>query len=174
MNLTIERTEYQHFPSYFINDLNEVAAWPLFEALERSTSDTLTTLNALNDKELAYRYAPGKWTVRQVVQHIVETELELLEYVRRYANFDSTQEQGAQLASDIAAFEETLWTDGIANDLQSVRALTVRLLMLLGPAALTRRGDVFGTEMSVLMTGFLIAGHNAYHLRIIKERYLNG
>ena len=158
-------------PEFFDRYINLVDDVPLVEALVQSSGlfePVLPQLEALGDTV----YAPGKWTVRDILQHCIDTERIQAYRALRFARNDRTALPG---------FDEELFarnttaTDRTIPDLQDefslVRATTVRLFTGFTDNMLRREGTCFGRQISVLALGFVIVGHPIHHLDILRERY---
>jgi hypothetical protein len=139
----------------------------VFDVLE-AQPDALAAL--IGDADADYAYAPGKWTVRQVVQHAVDAERVFAYRALRFARGDETPLPG---------FEENLWAEAdpgqslekLVGEMRAVRAATLALLRALPDEAWDRAGVASGNRMSVRGLAYVIAGHTAHHLAVLRERY---
>jgi hypothetical protein len=168
----MKKTAIPHAPCYFDLYMDQVADIDLNDALRQSL-DTLQSL----DLDLLYRlgdtvYAPGKWTVREVFQHISDCERVFAYRALRFARNDQTALPG---------FDENLFAEyagahrrpleAVLTELKSVRESTLHLFDSFDEDALRRTGVMFKTELPVLAVGFTLVGHQTHHLRILEERY---
>ncbi len=120
-----------------------------------------------------FAYAPGKWTVKQVIGHVADAELIFLSRALRIARSDRTPQP---------AFDENAYVDnanfaerqyhGLVDDLGANRHASVRFFRGLSPEMWARRGIASGHEISVRAIAWIIAGHEIHHRRILQERYL--
>lgn len=140
---------------------------PLADTL-RAQPDALARLVAGADPDAAY--APGTWTVREALQHVVDTErvfaLRALWFARgggALPGFD----QDAWVAADVS--DRTL--SDLVAEARAVRAATLALLEGLPAAALDRRGEASGHAMTARAALFVVAGHTAHHMALFRERY---
>ncbi|MFS8615669.1 MAG: DinB family protein [Solitalea sp.] len=129
----------------------------------------LKTLERVGD----LRYAPGKWTLKSVIQHMIDAERIFQYRALRFARGDRTPLHGFE-QDDYAAAAETRHR-GMADLMEEWRTVSQSSLALfrsLPKEALQQTGVASGNTLSVLALGFLIVGHQIHHLRIIRERYL--
>lgn len=122
-----------------------------------------------------YRYEPGKWSVREVIGHLADTERVFSYRALRIARDDATP---------LASFDENAYAATAGHDSRTladltaewsaVRAASMALFESLNDVALARRGTASGKPLSARAAGFIVYGHTAHHLRILRERYLGG
>ncbi|MBZ9749882.1 DinB family protein [Deinococcus sp. HMF7604] len=149
---------------------------PILETLEKNIGETRALLSTLTDAQAAFAYAPGKWTLKQVLGHMVDTERVFAYRALRAARGDH---QTALAGYDDEAWAATwnvahLSIDALSDGLQVVRNNTLHLLRHLEPGDWQRRVTANGTEFTVQALGFIIAGHELHHRQIVRERYLSG
>lgn len=120
-----------------------------------------------------HRYASGKWTIKEVVQHVIDAERVFAYRALRFARNDATALPGFE-ENDYAPASEAGRRDmpDLLDEAATVRAGTIALYRSFTPVMLTRRGTASGHTLSVHALGWIIAGHAAHHLRIIHQRYL--
>jgi hypothetical protein len=128
--------------------------------------------DGLSEAEARHRYAPGKWSVKEVVCHLADAERIFAYRALRVARGDGTPLPGF----DENAYVEASGADdrplpGLLAELDAVRAATLALFRSLPPEALERRGTANGAPISVRALAYITAGHTAHHLRILRERY---
>jgi uncharacterized damage-inducible protein DinB len=145
----------------------------VLEHLHTNLGMTQNFLRSLPDDKLLYRYAEGKWTIKEIVQHIADDERIYAYRAMRFARNDSTnlpgfdQDQYTQNAgANARAFDDLL------DELATVRAATLSLYNALADESLRRAGIASGNVMSVRAIAYHIAGHELRHINIIRERYL--
>ena len=161
-------------PSYFDTYINQVNDIELNEAFQESLADIddldIEKLEAIGDRV----YAPGKWTVKDLIQHITDGERVFAYRALRFARNDRTPLPGydenifAQYAS---ANRRPL--PEILAELRSVRESSLLLFQSFDEPALRRTGTMFHAELPVLAIGFTIIGHQEHHFRILEERYFS-
>lgn len=124
------------------------------------------------DKE-EYAYAPGKWTVKQVIHHLIDTERIMSYRALRFARRDPQQPLPFE-ENDYAANAEL---DGrslkdLLDEFESVRKATISLFRSFSDKTLLQSGQTFMGPTTVLALGYLICGHSKHHCNVIAERYL--
>jgi hypothetical protein len=118
-------------------------------------------------------YAPGKWTIRDIVQHMTDTERVFAYRALRLGRGDTTPLMGFEqdlFANHAKAREKDLVA--LLDELKTVRQSSIMLYDFFGEEELQRSGICSHVEISVLALGFLITGHQKHHLQVMKERYL--
>ena len=120
-----------------------------------------------------HAYAPGKWTVAQVVQHVVDTERIFQARVLRIARGDGTPLPGFDQDPYVAAAAPRPLA-ALAGELDRLRASTVDLVGSLTDADLARVGAASGHALSARAAAWIVAGHERHHLAVLRERYLGG
>lgn len=165
-------SDLPRMPSYFDVYINQVADIDLTEAFQQSISALnaldLEKLHAIGDRV----YAPGKWTIRDLIQHITDTERIFSYRALRFSRNDQTPLPG---------FDENLYAENsganrrpleaVLAELRCVRESSIHLFNSFDETALSRTGVMFNYEVSVLGVGFTLIGHQNHHLRILEERY---
>ncbi|HYH56347.1 MAG TPA: DinB family protein [Anseongella sp.] len=141
----------------------------LAEGLEELEQLDLEALERVGDKT----YAPGKWTLKDIFQHMSDTERVFQYRALRFARNDSTVLPGFEqdlFAAEARAVRRTL--DDLIRELLIVRQSSICFFRDLEEETLQRTGIASGNRLSVLAIGFVIAGHQVHHLNIIREKYL--
>jgi uncharacterized damage-inducible protein DinB len=136
----------------------------------KATADLILSLPA---GKLAYRYAEGKWTIREILAHVIDDERIYAYRALRFARNDSTELPGFEqdeYARHSRANEREV--RDMLDELADVRRATVSLFNSFDDEALVRAGVAGGNPMSVRAIAYHIAGHELRHANIIRERYL--
>ncbi len=161
-------TDHSEFHARYVNLVPET---DLLSAMRAQTTVTQAALLAFADRP-DHRYAPGKWTVRQVLGHMADTERIFGYRALSVARGDAAPlpgvEQDEWMAnSDFSAssLEELL------AGFQAVRTGNLYLLGGLTPAAWERRGVASGHTVTVRALAYMLLGHERAHLGILRERY---
>lgn len=146
----------------------------LAEALESSWSAFAALVGSIPEERGSYRYADGKWTVKDVLQHVIDTERVMAYRALRFSRNDSTPLPG---------FEEDDWARSARTANRSIsdlfteadaqRRSTRALFGSMSSDELMRSGTANGQPCTARAAGWIIAGHMLHHTRIIHERYLN-
>ena len=161
-------------PTYFDRYINLVEDIDLIDALEKYGpayfEKEKTTLEKLVDKV----YAPGKWTVKDILQHLIDAERIFCYRALRFARNDKTTLHGFEedhYAANTNVKNRSL--NGILEEFKLVRQSTITLFKSFDEEALQRTGVALTTEISVLALGFTIAGHPIHHMKVLKDRYFS-
>lgn len=117
-------------------------------------------------------YGPGKWTLKTILQHIIDTERILTYRALRIARADTTPLPGYDENSFAEHTIERPWKN-LLEEFEIVRQSSIQLFQSFDGEMLVRRGTTSNVEISVLALGYVIAGHQVHHLNIIRNRYFN-
>lgn len=141
--------------------------------LETQLGETLTALDAISDEQSLYRYAPDKWSIRQVVAHLNDCERLFLFRAFWFARgFDSPLPSFDQhVAMATAAADARPWRSHL-DELRDARRATLSFYRGLPPEAWDRRGIASDSPFTVRALAHLAAGHVIHHLSIVQRRYL--
>lgn len=159
-------------PGYFKTYIGHLEDCDLILALETTGKlmfeSESNQLDLLNNKV----YAPGKWTVKDILQHIIDTERIFAYRALRFARADQTPLPGydeTEFANNSFANSRSL--NSLLEELYLIRESSILLFKDLSEIQLQRVGICNDNQCQVLALGFAIAGHGVHHLKIIKERY---
>ena len=166
-----DRTEAAEYDFLYIN---QVEGTDISRILETQAADTLALLDGITEERSHYRYAPDKWTLRQVLSHINDTErmfaFRALWFARGLPEPLPSFDQDIAIAH--AAADARAWRTHV-DEFRGVRAATVALFRHMPEEAWMRRGIASGNPFTVNALAFITAGHVAHHVRLLRERYLN-
>ena len=134
------------------------------------TIDALRKAKAKGD----FAYGPDKWTVKEVVGHMCDTERIFAYRALRFSRSDSTPVPGFDENTYAAngPYSNVSLSD-LADEFDHVRRATIHLFANLGDEARSRRGTANAAEISVRALAYIIAGHETHHMGVIRDRYLN-
>ena len=160
------------FPSFYHRYVEEAGGADMLEAMrlaQRTMHDLLARVPSAME---GHRYAPGKWSIKEVVQHVIDGERIFAYRALRVSRRDATQLPG---------FEENDYAPASQADRRSlkdllheydvVRAASLLLFQSLPPEALERSGLANGQRITVRAIGWVIAGHSNHHATVLLERY---
>ena len=160
----------EHHPFY----APYVAAVPQDRLVDALAASPLAELLRGCPPDLAgHAYAPGKWTLATVAQHVIDTERIFSTRALRIARGDATPLPGFDQDPYAEAAPDRSLAD-LADELDAVRASTRALFASLSPESLDRATEVSGAGMSARAAGWITVGHEIHHTRIVRERYLVG
>lgn len=169
-SLQLSENEYAPFYKNYIKTLGDVN---LHQVLNDSFEDLIETLQNIPEEKLEYRYEEGKWTIKELVQHIIDAERVLSYRALRFSRNDAT---------DLHGFDEDWYVDNsngnsrnfkdILEEFSHLRKANIALFHSFTSEMLALIGSSNGSDMTVRALGFIITGHQTHHLKIIKEKYL--
>src|SRR5215218_20299 len=167
------RPEANEYASYYEKYVSLVPDADLVETLERQAAETLALLRALPEERGGHRYEPDKWSVRQVVGHINDGERIFSYRALAIARGERQPLPGMDQEEYMAGvdFDARTLAD-LLDEFEAVRASTLHLLRHLSPEAWGRRGTASDNEVTVRALAYIIAGHEAHHVGVLRERYL--
>ena len=160
-------------PDFYKKYIEAVEKDDLLEALNRSTKQIRKLLRNIPKKKIDYAYAEGKWTIKQLLQHIIDAErvfaFRAMWFVRKDPNplpgFDeNTWAENADVS-------KRKWKDMI-EELLNLREVNNTFFASLSDEQLQSTGTANNSTLSTAAMGFVSAGHIMHHINIIKERYL--
>jgi len=172
MSKKVESNEYASFYQPYIDQINKNDK-SLIENLEDSLQKALKLLNTMDNEKQLYRYADGKWTIKELVQHIIDAERVFNYRALRFARNDKTDLSGFDENDFVTAskanqrdFKELL------EEFSALRKSTIFLYKSFSENSFLLQGKASGSVMSVRALGYVTSGHLLHHLQIIKSRYL--
>jgi uncharacterized damage-inducible protein DinB len=167
------RPEQSEYLPYYHKYVALVPTGDVIETLTRQSADTLALLGGLDEAQGNHAYEPGKWSIKGVVGHVIDTERIFAYRALRFARNDQTPLPGYDQDDygRVANFDARTLAS-LAKEYASVRAATIALFRSLDDEALQRRGQANDAEVSVRALAHIIAGHELHHVGIIRERYL--
>ena len=146
----------------------------VLDHLRNNLQATIDFILSLPEEKLTYRYAENKWTIKEILVHLIDDERIYAYRALRFARNDKTQLPGFdqdEYAQQSGANARDI--KQILEEFATVRSATISFFNGLDEYALTRAGVASGNVMSVRAAAYHIAGHELRHLNIIKERYLS-
>jgi uncharacterized damage-inducible protein DinB len=165
-----DSTEYL---PYYARYISLVAAGDVLQSLASQMRETQTVLRAIPASMSTHRYAPGKWSVNQLLGHVIDSERIFAGRALRFARADSSPLPGFEQDDYVAnASFDAYPLRELAAELDVVRQSTLQLFLHLQEDAWLRRGTANGAEVSVRALAYIIAGHELHHRAILQEKYL--
>ena len=165
---------YQDAPEYSHYFFDLVPTDNLLEELKQSKDFTLAFLDSLPADKENFAYAPEKWTIKEVIRHIIDCERVYTYRALRFSRFDATE---------LAGFDENAYMTPLKNlkyslaDLReeytAVRNATLALYQNMTDEMLDFKGTANGVSFTARSLGFMAVGHNLHHVRFVQNNYLN-
>jgi uncharacterized damage-inducible protein DinB len=161
------------FLPYYERYIALVPTGDVLATLDKQMTETQSLLRALPASSSTYRYAPGKWSVNEVVGHVIDSERIFAARALRFARNDATPLPGFEQDDYVRNSKFDAYpVSELASELDSVRRATVFLFKHLEEPAWMRRGIANNAEVSVRALAYIIAGHELHHREILRTRYL--
>lgn len=167
------RPQPDEYFEYYGTYIGEVPDGDIVDTLSRQISETVSFLGSIPESRGDFRYAPGKWSIREIIGHMSDTERVFCYRAMRFARADATPvpgfDENAYVAS--ASFPKVSLAD-LTAELEHVRRSSIYFFRALDEEALSRRGTASGHEVSVRALAFITAGHETHHVNFIRSHYL--
>jgi uncharacterized damage-inducible protein DinB len=167
----IQPDEYAPYQESYIKLVDD--AYSLIEELEISVHNFIHFVREIPMDKYDYRYAEGKWTIKDIIQHLIDSERIFAYRALRFSRGDETALPG---------FEENMYADNahgsersindLLTEMSALRHANIMMFKSFNTDDLLRKGTASGYTVSVRAFGFLIIGHQNHHIKIFKERYL--
>jgi hypothetical protein len=165
-----ESSEYQ---PYYGRYISLVGGRDLTSTLEAQAGRSLPILRLISEEKSMHRYSPGKWSVKEVLGHLIDAERIFTYRALRFARNDQTPLPGFDQDPYVAAanFDARPW-NGMIDEFEHVRRSTILFFRALTPQEALRSGTANQAAITVRALGYIIAGHELHHMGILSERYL--
>jgi len=167
------RPHKDEYSTIYEGSIGKVPDGNVLEMLERNITKTVSLLRSIGEHKAAYRYAPGKWSIKQVVGHLSDSERVFSYRALRFARGDTTPLPG---------YEENLYADignsdiqaleALAHEFHAIRQSTMALFRSFDDDTWLRKGTASDVDFTVRALAYQIAGHEIHHVGILQERYL--
>ena len=158
---------------YFFTYIDKAAGDDPFEAIKNQLEECRQFFSTISEEKSQHRYAPGKWSIRQVLNHVTDTERAFAFRALWFARgFDTPLPSYEQEISAAGANADAFPWAAHVEEFMHVRLATISLFQNLPSAAWMRKGIAGGNPFTVRALGFIIPGHVNHHLNIVRERYL--
>ena len=167
------QVDLTRIPPYYHKYINLVESLSLNEALEKYQTELVSILSKLPEELWNYRYAPGKWSIKELVQHLIDGDRVFCYRALRFARHDQTELPG---------FDENLFAEyseadrrsreELLEELKSVQRSSALMIQSFSEDQLNQSGVANGNSVYVRGLGYIIAGHTRHHMQVLQERYL--
>ncbi len=169
----LKRPAENEYPEYYLPYINLVPQGDLLQILQENLQEVVSLFEGISEEKAHYCYAPGKWSVKELLGHITDTERIMCYRLLRVGRGDQTP---------LAGFDENDYVQGaqtnnlsmaaILEDFKAVRNATISLIQNLPAAAWANKGNANGLEITTRAIAYIIAGHQIHHCQIVVDRYL--
>lgn len=168
-----KRPDSSEYAAYYEGYISKVPDGDLVGTLKKQLDDTLGLIKSIPEDRGGFRYGEGKWSIKEVIGHVIDGERIFSYRVLRFGRGDATP---------LASFEQDGYIstgnfdkrtlENLANEYEHVRRATISLLENMDADAWARRGTASDNEVSVRALAFIIAGHERHHMEILRTKYL--
>ncbi|MDO5988719.1 DinB family protein [Flavivirga amylovorans] len=167
----LKTTEYNEYYYRYINLISKETT--LIDGFKKDSDIVLEFFESIPSDKLDYRYAEGKWSVKEIFQHLIDTERIFQHRCFRFSRHDKTVISGFEQDDYIepsCANDKSL--ESLIEEFKAVRQSFIVLLKSLEENDLKFIGNASGLDMSARAAAFTILGHSIWHIKVINERYL--
>lgn len=170
--LSIARPQSGEYAPYYERYISLVSGSDILGTLDAQRRQTMLLLSGRDEDEGDFRYAPDKWSAKEVLGHVCDTERIFAYRALRISRGDRTPIEGFEQDDYVrhGPFGQRPLAE-VIDDYIAVRRATLTLLRNLDEAAWMRRGIANKNEVSVRALAYVIAGHELHHRRILEEKY---
>lgn len=170
----MNRPDRSEYPEYYENYVGKILGTDLISELEKANKATNALLNEVSNDKGTFAYTEGKWTLNELLQHMIDVERIFAYRMLRIARADKTPLPGFEQDDYVPEcnISERSLSD-LINELNVLRQSTLIMVKSFSEDMLKRKGTASEWEMSVRGIGYTIAGHEIHHQQVIKDRYLN-
>lgn len=169
----LQRPTENEFPAYYVPYVRHVPEGDLIEVLEKHLKETARLFNGMTEETGHFRYGEDKWTIKEVLGHMADTERVMSYRLLRVGRGDKTP---------LAGFDENLYVENaktnrlsiqtILADFVAIRRATITLIQNMPEEAWENIGNANNMPVTTRAIAYIIAGHAIHHKKIITERYL--
>lgn len=172
--VAIEKPAAEEFNPYYGGYISQVTEPDLLGVLAAQPAEVATVFGTLDDSRGTFAYADGKWTIKEVLSHLIDGERHFAHRLHRISRGDLTPIEGFEQDDYIETSyaNERTFADLVA-EFSELRQANLRPLRTLSESDWKRMGTATGSPISVRALGFIMAGHVRHHFNILKERYLS-
>ncbi|QYJ67901.1 DinB family protein [Flavobacterium litorale] len=167
----LNKSEYNPYFDTYLQYVDDT--WTLTEGLEVSVHEFIKFVQDIPMGKHDYRYAEGKWTIKDIIQHLIDAERVFSYRALCVSRGETTELPGYDqddYANAVDANKRTL--QSLLTEMSALRHATLLLLKSLTEDALSTKGIASGHTISARALGFIIIGHEKHHMKVFKELYL--
>ncbi len=167
------RPDIDKVPAFYQGYVEHVKDMDMLDALRHAAKVVQQTVPYIPEDDGGLRYAEGKWTIKEVINHMMDTERVFVYRALRFARKDQTPLHPFE-ENDYAPEANAHGRDiqQLAREMKRLRETTIDFFTSLTPEMLEREGTASGKTLSVKNLAYIIAGHDIHHVKVLRERYL--
>ena len=157
---------------YYSKYIDRIASDDVLGVLAGQAEETLAFLRGFSEERSRHRYLPGKWSMRELLSHLTDTERVFASRALWFARGLPTELPSfdQDVAASAARADEVAWASHV-EEFRVVRQATISLFRNLPAEAWSRSGTASGNPVTVRALAYIIAGHEAHHVAVLRERY---
>jgi len=161
------------YPEYYGRYVSLVPDGDIADTLRKQRTETMTLLSRISDESAGRSYAPGKWTLKEVLGHLSDTERVMSFRMLAIARSETTPLPGfdQDIYVSSANFNQLTWAQ-LQADFDTVRSATLSLIATIDDVASIRHGTVWNSSVSARAISYIIAGHELHHLAVVRDKYM--
>jgi uncharacterized damage-inducible protein DinB len=167
------RPDLETVPQFYKGYVEHVKNYDMLVAMKESGKAMTNLIASIPEEKGEYRYQPGKWSIKELLCHMMDAERIFAYRALRFARNDKTPLSGFEendYAPEANAHGRTI--QQLAKEMETLRLSTIDLFASFTPSMLLRTGTANNVELSVLNLGYIVAGHESHHRKVLTERYL--
>jgi uncharacterized damage-inducible protein DinB len=169
----LQRPTESEYPNYYQPYIKLVPDGGIVQTLQENLLAVVKLFEGISEEDGLHRYAPGKWSVKEVLGHIIDTERIMSYRLMRAARGDQTPLAGFNENDYVqAAQTNSLSMEAILEEFKATRNATITLIQNTPIDAWANKGNANGMEITTRSIAYIIAGHEMHHRKIVEERYL--
>ncbi len=158
---------------YYFTYIDQVEGDDCLAAMTAQLDEALAFFGGISEERSLHRYAPDKWSIRESLSHVNDSERAFVMRALWFARgFDTPLPSFDQNIAAAGAEADRLPWAAHVEEFGHVRRASIDFFRNLQPSAWTRRGIASGNPFTVLSLGFIVPGHLTHHIRVLRERYL--
>ncbi|HKJ81089.1 MAG TPA: DinB family protein [Ignavibacteriaceae bacterium] len=167
------RPSKNDYAEYYHKYIQELKNDNILGILEEQLNSNLELFNSISEEKANYRYAEGKWSIKELLGHMLDTERIFAYRALCIARGEKQQLPGMDQDDYVKEvdFDKRQFTD-MVKEYELVRKSNLQLFRSFSEQELNRRGSANNNEVTVLAIMFIIAGHELHHIKVLKEKYL--
>jgi len=170
---TMHKPEQNEYPAYYGRYIKLIEDDDVLTVLDRQKNEMTHLLNSIGEEAAGFRYAPDKWSIKEVIGHVMDVEHVFSYRALRFARKDQTPlpefDQDEYIKS--ANFDSRTLI-GLSDEYSAVRECTRTLFAGFDDSMYNRQGIASGQTFSVRAVAYIIAGHELHHISVLKNKYL--
>jgi len=167
------KPEIDEYAPYYSTYIDLIEEQPVSDLLQEHIEENLAFFSDITDENWNYTYKDGKWTIKQVLGHIIDTEWIFNARARRFSRGDLTPLPGYDQDLYIKNVNYTNYShEDLLDEFYFVRQASINMFSNLTEKQLAIIGKADGNNLSVRAIGYILLGHPLHHIKIIKQKYL--